>query len=218
MNRYVWILRSSSDGHCIQGACQPYNPTLDDIRVVCRLLQTFVPFELADIILREAEYYSNALDELTVPVSISQREVRCAAVGPFTQEEVDSIARVEAVVTGHDQGWSSYPEDKGTTRNSWTWYSLRSEENGTVSDLVDHAATNLHAVSDAQTHVMEWVRGDDIVKQIRAGQTISIWAHARYASVAVPAVSLFHHCILRFPGWTNHIQYARLRVALYPQF
>ena len=178
MNRYVLTLYYCSDGHSIQVA-QPYNPTLDDIRYVRRLIQKFVPFELADIILREAEYYSVAADELTVPVDIVQRDVCCAAIGPFTEEEVESIVRLEAIIKGHDQGWSSFPEDRGTTRNSWTWYSLRRGEHGDLDDLVERVATNLHAISDTQIHTLEWLRGDDVVKKIRAGQTISIWAHAR---------------------------------------
>ncbi|KAI0782699.1 hypothetical protein C8Q75DRAFT_811462 [Abortiporus biennis] len=170
------------------------------------MLTRFVPIELAEIILHYAEYYliiSAEQDSENAPhgIEIHDGDCSCAATGNLTEDEVHSIVKLSVVVEGHDQGWSSYPQDKGTTRNSWTWYSLRlyDSQTGTVTILHDPLATNLHAVSETQKHEFTWFRGDDTVSRIHTGQSIAIWAHARY------------------PGWRNHIVSSHVEVSCYPE-
>ncbi|KAL4247798.1 hypothetical protein ABKN59_007115 [Abortiporus biennis] len=177
---------SFSDTESTSETC--YNPTLNEIRCVRTMLTRFVPIELAEIILHYAEYYliiSAEQDSENAPhgIEIHDGDCSCAATGNLTEDEVHSIVKLSVVVEGHDQGWSSYPQDKGTTRNSWTWYSLRLYDSQT----------------ETQKHEFTWFRGDDTVSRIHTGQSIAIWAHARY------------------PGWRNHIVSSHVEVSCYPE-
>ena len=164
---------------------KPYNPSLEDIRHVRFLLQVFLPFELADVILHQAEYYCVISNETDRPQQVQNADHLCASTDALSAEEVKSIVRLSVVIQGHDQGWSSYPEDRGSTRNSWTWYTLQLEGPDGVDVPMERLATNLHAVKETQTYKFEWHRGDDIVKRIQPGQSIAVWAHARYDFLVV---------------------------------
>ncbi|EFJ53115.1 hypothetical protein VOLCADRAFT_102740 [Volvox carteri f. nagariensis] len=65
------------------------------------------------------------------------------------------VVAVTVSVEAHDQGWSSYPEDFNTYRNSWTWGELVlvGEDGKPVHpDDPDRLYTNLHAISEWQQH------------------------------------------------------------------
>ena len=158
-------------------------PTIADIRKARDLLRFKVPTELADIILDMAEYHHvitlttnrprnifNSVHHADVPI------LSLYLSRPEYSEFLDCLLRVSLVIKGHDQGWSGYPEDKGTLRNSWTWYSIGTDDPRTHEKRL---ATNLHAVGDTQTHVFEWDRGSDIVQWLKEGKKVEVWAHAR---------------------------------------
>ncbi len=70
--------------------------------------------------------------------------------------------RLVVVAEAHDQGWSSYPEDRGTCRNSWTWGEVqvvRVGEGGAAVPVREgdpgRAYTNLHADVKWQVHRVE---------------------------------------------------------------
>ena len=158
---------------------------MDDIRHVRMLLRNFVPTEIADIILHQAEYYHVVSANVERPLTIvDQRSYRADVPilsltfnDPGDEDLLSSILRVSLVIEGHDQGWSGFPQDKGTTNNSWTWYSIGTADPHTHEERL---ATNLHAVRDTQTHSFDCDRDSDIVQMIRRDRVIQVWAHARY--------------------------------------
>ncbi len=168
-------------------------PTLADIRLVRGALQSIFPAELVEIILYSAEYLCISIcDEIGSPttgrgtgnssspgpISIQSGEVVCVTIPPLTEDEVRSIVRLSVMIKGHDQGWTDYCEDHGSTRGSWTWYTITFDKD-TPPDAPERLATNLHASLRTQTHAFEWDRESEVVRRIRAGQAIKLWAHAR---------------------------------------
>ena len=159
-----------------------FNPTLNDIRAVRMLLRNFVPTELADMILHQAEYYHVISDYLRRPLAIYDTRTRKADIPILSvllqsEDEARSILHASLVIVGHDQGRSDFPQDRGTTNNSWTWYSIGTGDPKTHEQRL---ATNLHAVWDPQTHSFEWNKDSDIVRQLREEWILEVWAHARY--------------------------------------
>ncbi|GJE98494.1 hypothetical protein PsYK624_147260 [Phanerochaete sordida] len=168
--------------------------SLADVVRVRMMLQRLLPIELVEIVLHDAQYYSVVTstqkqlifhddDREICTISLNERQRRC-------------IQGISALIRGHDQGWSSYPEDRGTYRNSWTWYSLATSNarNGDAPRL----ATNRHADGTTQTHEFDWDRQSEVVRDVASSGMVALWAHARY------------------PGWRNFIEEARLSVMLYP--
>ncbi|EKM48808.1 uncharacterized protein PHACADRAFT_202369 [Phanerochaete carnosa HHB-10118-sp] len=194
-----WIMGEPSPG-----PSGPHNPSLFDIQHVRRLLRHFVPTELADMILHHAAYYHVRTACTTAPLSVCDSRTHHADVPVLSIEltrladtaALDNVLRVEALVRGHDQGWSGYPEDKGTERNAWTWYSIGSADSATHEERL---ATNLHAVPQVQTHgPFVWERDSEVVGLLKTERVLELWAHARY------------------PGWTNHVEYAEMSIICFP--
>lgn len=191
-------------GSWILGSDTPFNPSLSEIIEVRMLLCRFVPVELADIILHEATYYHVRVACVSTPCDISDRHTHRAdtpilSINLTSTEDarlLECVLRVQAVVKGHDQGWSGYPEDRGTDRNAWTWYSIGSADPATHEQRL---ATNLHAVPRTQTHgPFVWDRDSELVALLKRDRVLEVWAHARY------------------PGWVNHVDYAELSVTFFP--
>lgn len=146
-------------------------------------MQHFVPVELADIILHHAEYYATFTVVMKEPQTVADGHALCARSFVLTQGKLQSLVKVRVVVKGHDQGWSSYPEDHGTKRNSWTWYTMNIfDKSATPRCGADDTrlATNAHASLQTQTHTFEWTREDAFFQRLIAGQQLCLWAHARY--------------------------------------
>lgn len=141
-----------------------------------------------DIILHFAEYYATLSTVMTQTREIRDGRELCVQSRALTQEMLSTLLRVHVVVRGHDQGWSSYPQDQGSKRNSWTWYTMNTCNAGAPPECgADDArlATNLHASSETQTHEFNWTPTDEMVQGLQAGQCLCVWAHARYARLNV---------------------------------
>ncbi|KIJ58773.1 hypothetical protein HYDPIDRAFT_102047 [Hydnomerulius pinastri MD-312] len=130
----------------------PYSPTISDILKVRRyftLITHPLPTELTDVILNEASYWAHSsitVNEVrsvtngselylrTLPLACPQTEgnftlaARDVASPSLPQTSAHPCRMIEFQIWGHDQGWSSYPEDHGTHNESWTWFSARVEE------------------------------------------------------------------------------------------
>ncbi|THG95937.1 hypothetical protein EW026_g5793 [Hermanssonia centrifuga] len=175
----------------------PFIPNPPQIQRARLVLQRFVPAELAYLILHLAEYYctlvSKEIGDPTIETRginvVRDRGIRnaitirnggklCLTIGPFTKKEAQSVIWLSVTIKGHDQGWSSYPEDQGTKRGSWTWYTMTFDED-TLAATPERLATNIHAEFATQTHAFAWGRDSEMVKPIQAGQPIKLWAHAR---------------------------------------
>lgn len=167
---------------------QTYYPTSEDVRRVHAYLQHFIPAPLATDILNLAHYRPLLNVEQKEQFLVSDGDRLCVATPPLTAEQARSAFRLKVVVKGHDQGWSSNDsKDHGTTRGSWTWFTIGVEDTLPITaphhDTDDRLATNLHATRETQRHVFEWTRDaeeDSILSQLRAGQSVCIWAHARW--------------------------------------
>jgi len=91
---------------------------------------------------------------------------------------------------GHDQGWSSFPEDHGTLRGSYTWYELGcSNHQGRIE-----VARNLHGVARWQRHC--FATADPAL--------LSALQRDRF--------ELCLHACAQYPGWVNWSREARMSV------
>lgn len=140
------------------------------------ILQHLFPHYVVHKILHLAQYHAYVSRTTLSPLVISDEDVPMIALS-VPADMCDVIYEVSVTIRGHDQGWSSYPEDKGTTRNSWTWYSLASREER--NDGEQRLATNIHALSDTQEHTFTWNCNDEILKDLKQNKYISVWGHAR---------------------------------------
>lgn len=131
------------------------------------------------------------------------------------------------VIESRDQGWSSYPDDHGTYRGSWTWFeakkgdaSILGEEEGERNSEGQDLHSDLNVRDPAELPSM--VEGREIVRNIHAGQ---LW-HKHVISWAADdedangewvrdmkrgdVIVLSAHA--RFPGWTNRVRNAKIAV------
>ncbi|GFR43462.1 hypothetical protein Agub_g4545, partial [Astrephomene gubernaculifera] len=127
------------------------------------------------------------------------------------------VAAVEVEAESHDQGWSSYPEDRNTRNNSWTWVELqlydthgdlvpagvhRRAHDGGSGDGGDGGSgdgggggerprlfTNLHAISAWQTHAVKLGPESDLVRDLNAVLAGRVAAVAAAAAAAPEAAS-----------------------------
>lgn len=155
------------------------HPSSGDIVLAFAALKHRVPPEIAREILVFAKYYSVQSTKLTAVRRFHDTCAPILASPMLTLRERRQVVGVSLVIRSHDQGWSSYPENRGTRDNSWTWFSLE-ECDGT--DLAKRLATNLHAVSTTQRYAFDWYAGDEVMTRIKDGETVDLWACARWAS------------------------------------
>ncbi len=118
------------------------------------------------------------------------------------------VRKVEINITSHDQGWSSYPQDRGTYRGSWTWFEAEISLGGSEDEhegegehcVKRELCRNVHADAMDKTHTIIW-RYDaeddgerDLIRSLGPGSSVSV----------VPQV--------RFPGWQNYVTCASVDV------
>ena len=103
------------------------------------------------------------------------------------------LRKVVITVVSKDQGWSTYMNDYGTYRNSWTWFELSV---GPPRDSGERwrsvVVRNLHAHSDFKEHTIE-ISDRELYEKAESGDVLTIWAHAR------------------FQGWKNTVKKATIR-------
>ena len=104
------------------------------------------------------------------------------------------LRKVVITVVSKDQGWSSYPNDYGTYRNSWTWFelSLGSPSKGAGEKWRGEVVRNLHAHSDLKKYTIE-IKDGELYKKAESGDVLTVWAHAE------------------FQGWKNTVKKAKIR-------
>ena len=115
-----------------------------------------------------------------------------------TPEVCKKVKKVEITCVSHDQGWSSYPADRNTYRNSWTWGDVsisRTTPKGVEEIRRERVYTNLHASEEWQVHHCTF--GED----------------SKFVSALVPGegeVVLYLNA--QFPGWENHAKEATIKL------
>jgi len=187
--------------------------TKDDILYMQKVLSQKVPAEIAAKVIEDAQYWEvNSYSCSGVvsghPVDTSSRHTTCPrfiqnkSVLILCTDEIDGslqtpLRRVIIQTISKDQGWSSYPTDRGTHNNSWTWFdiALVRSEDGVEKEIVRRKLwSNVHASREMAVHVGDLEYGDEIVNKAVRGDRLCIWASAR------------------FPGWRCEIEQVRVWV------
>jgi hypothetical protein len=91
------------------------------------------------------------------------------------------LKKAVITVVSKDQGWSGYPADHGTYRNSWTWFELSvgSPSEDSEQKWRAEVARNLHAHRDFMEHVVE-ISDKELYDKAKGGDVLTVWALARY--------------------------------------
>lgn len=148
--------------------------------------------------------YSNSLSG---PTSVGSGEGERVIVGtPRLNDESISLARkIVFTFTSKDQGWSSFPQDRGTLRNSWTWFEVGiirdgqkfapgQGEDGSPSESVYSLRRNKHAWPEWEKYCIEFDAGNQLYADLQDGDAVVLWAKAS------------------FPGWTNNVREATVEI------
>lgn len=181
---------------------QIYRPKdSDDAVDVFNTLRHFLPSELVLEILEFAQYWLQSAAYRDDRISYDDVNYRNRT--PYLMSapiQGERLREIRINIWSHDQGWSSYPEDHGTFRNSWTWFELGierpegREEIATDEDL--RLATNVHAQRQAKHHQIIYHRDQNLpwFEALQPGDMISI----------IP--------LARFQGWRNVVEKASIEV------
>lgn len=108
--------------------------------------------------------------------------------------------KVDIDVVSHDQGWSNYPWDRGTTNNSWTWGEVDIKNAEGNSKLVERPRvfTNIHANSNWKIHHLKFKNNEAFMSSLEAGDTLEMYFRSR------------------FPGWVIYVSEAKMTVHYHP--
>ena len=152
-----------------------------------------LPELVVDKIIDDARYWNWVSKETTEKKSLrGSREPYLSIEVPA---ECHQVKLIVMECESHDQGWSSYPNDKGTRRNSWTWGDLSVLSSEAVEEFKqDRVYTNLHATDSWEMHRQEYGASDQLVKHLTPGKRLVLSLNAM------------------FPGWVNNVRYAKLTV------
>lgn len=119
----------------------------------------------------------------------------------FTVRSLALFRKVVFTFRSHDQGWSSYPADRGTFGNSWSWFEIAIEnwtaQEDTSSPIErrrQQLQVNRHGISEAASYVHCLDRCHEFLTDLRVGDEILLIARAM------------------FPGWVNHVEEANFEV------
>ncbi|KAJ5502602.1 hypothetical protein N7463_005476 [Penicillium fimorum] len=185
-----------------------YYPRSSADAVECfNLLRQKLPSELVLEILEFAEYW--VLSAVYREHSMDYTEDDCRDRIPYLtsqpiQGERFPVQEIRIHIWSHDQGWSSYREDHGSFRNSWTWFDLGIERPPGRDDISKNEnlrlATNVHAKRETTYHRITYQRDQKLhwMQNLQAGDRISIIPRAR------------------FPGWRNTVKKASIEIYTTP--
>ncbi|KAJ5194327.1 hypothetical protein N7491_001664 [Penicillium cf. griseofulvum] len=202
------VLHGASTSH--EGSRTYYPRNSADALESFNILRQKLPSELVLDILEFGEYW--VLSAVYREDSMDYTENDCRDRTPYlTSEPIQGerfpVQEIRINIWSHDQGWSSYREDHGTYRNSWTWFDLDIErplgrndisKNEDLRDL--RLATNVHARREPTHHRITYQRDQKLpwMQNLQAGDRISIVPRAR------------------FPGWKNTVQKASIEIYTAP--
>ena len=108
--------------------------------------------------------------------------------------EGTTLREVVITVVSKDQGWSTYLEDYGTYRNSWTWFELSvgPSTKGSQEKWRGLVVRNLHAHHDFKEHTIE-ILDEELYEKAGSGDVLTVWALAK------------------FSGWMNMVKKVEIR-------
>lgn len=104
------------------------------------------------------------------------------------------LRKVVITIVSKDQGWTDYPEDYCTYRNSRTWFelSVSAPSNNSRERWRGLVVRNLHAYGDFKEHTIE-MSDEGLYAKARGGNILTVWAHAGS------------------PPWTNTVKKVEIR-------
>lgn len=117
--------------------------------------------------------------------------------------DISKIKRIVFSFTSKDQGWSSFPRDHGTYKNTWSWFEAVLEPEGLTADelaLTAHRPKcfelqrNRHAGQAPEKYEIEMREESELFAQLKEGWSLKLVARA--------------FC----PGWENQIHEAAIEV------
>lgn len=111
--------------------------------------------------------------------------------------EISRLRKVVFRFTSHDQGWSSYPQDRGTFENSWTWFEAALRRDSTVPYERFELQRNRHSGREPEPFCIELDQNSSLVRHLRPGDTVELLGCAQFA------------------GWENRISYASIELWSY---
>jgi len=168
-----------------------FRATQKDITLVRSLLP--LPPELVTQILDHAEYWVYSQRTCSNPGSFYDANIRYLRSGPIQGGEFTyPLRRLVITTDSKDQGWSSYPESRGTREGSWTWFELTLDDRETDDEIVRvEVVRNIHAGSAFEVH-RAVIEDGRILNHARKGDRLSVWARAMY------------------PGWCNNVRLVKI--------
>lgn len=205
-----------------------FQPTRKDIYHICFLLRQKLPAELVVDILEYASCWLRSSVSIQHEVNVRDNglairpgdtylsslpigECRSNTQNGVALAGLHPVRRVEFTITSRDQGWSSYSEDHGTERGSWTWFEALARD-ATEKTFQEHRAElgrnpregevvlrNIHAGTEWTTRTVTWFAHEDDkksewVRGLKRGQIVDLTVWARY------------------PGWLNKIKDAKIDI------
>jgi hypothetical protein len=175
---------------------RPYAST--EVNSIYDYLSLLFPTEIASRILESASIWScersSLSSETRRPIEFHGKIMPIIFTDGIQGAVERPLRRIVVETVSKDQGWSSYPADHGTHRNSWTWFYITLErqksENSTEWEEVARRELwpNLHASKSMIRHVIDIDGSEDIVQSARRGDRLCLWGGAK------------------FPGWRMCIQ------------
>ncbi|KAF9643599.1 kinase-like protein [Thelephora ganbajun] len=144
---------------------------------------------------------STVAETVEETVIVDQREetvhISDGSISYLTSKPIPSGKKLKEVVitvVSKDQGWSSYPEDYGTYRNSWTWFELSvgSPSKDSGEKWRGEVVRNLHAHGEFKEHTIK-ISDGKLYEKAESGDVLTIWAHTQSS------------------GWRNTVRKVRIR-------
>ena len=146
----------------------------------------------ADPAVEKRGLQTEIVDEREENVQISDDSVTYLTSKPIPNGK--TLKKVVITVIAKDQGWSSYSEDHGTYRNTWTWFELAVGPSSKESTerWRGEVVRNLHAHGDFKEQTIE-ITDKGLYEKAMSGDVLTVWALARY------------------PGWKNTVKKVTIR-------
>ncbi|CAG8661166.1 30563_t:CDS:2, partial [Racocetra persica] len=113
-----------------------------------------------------------------------------------TEAVIPKCEKIEITCESHDQGWSSYPQDRGAYNNSWTWGEISivipELNNDVQGQSINYKVvekepktrylvyTNKHADDNWQTHNCEFLSDHPLVQSLQPGDFVGLWIRSEF--------------------------------------
>ncbi|KAK5951066.1 hypothetical protein OHC33_007819 [Knufia fluminis] len=207
-------------------------PSPDDVIKIALLLRQKLPGDLIPLILDFAQLWEvknvahslrpDRVGELQAP------KLQAALIVPSYLPQ-GAVRRIRFIIDSRDQGWSSYPEDHGTYRGSWTWFEAgirgldasNADDQATLLEPVDCQHRNALDVEHRRLCLQDATRykygSRRIVTNVHAGRDFKkhvvewdLYHEDDDVRSMVKELKGGHRIEVgahaRFPGWCNYVE------------